>query len=289
MKDLVTVQEQNTVKATNATQDEQVINMWLYGRSPKTVKEYKRNALEFLAFSGSPLRGTTVETLQEYVNSLSTLGLPSIRAKLSAVKSLFSYAHRIGYVPFNVGAVVELPKSKDTLAERILPESDVIRMIALEQNTRNKAILILLYAGGLRVSEIVNLTWNDVSYGSENIYLTVYGKGNKTRYITLARTQFEPIQGLYEGQSNAHIFRSQKGGALDQSQVNRIVKRSAKRAGIDKPVSPHWLRHAHASHSLDHGCPVHVLQSTLGHSSLTATSRYTHARPKEGSGNYLAI
>jgi len=289
MKDLVKVQEQNTVKATNATQDSQVINMWLYGRSPRTVKEYRRNALEFLSFVGAPLRCTTVETLQEYVNSLSGLGLPSIRAKLSAVKSLFSYAHRVGYVPFNVGAVVELPKEKDTLAERILPESDVIRMIALEQNKRNKAILVLLYAGGLRVSELVNITWNDVSYASESVYLTVYGKGNKTRYITLAQAQFAPIQGLYEGQGNDHIFRSQKGGALDQSQVNRIVKRSAKRAGIDKPVSPHWLRHAHASHSLDHNCPVHVLQSTLGHSSLTATSRYTHARPKEGSGSYLAI
>jgi integrase/recombinase XerD len=88
----------------------------------------------------------------------------------------------------------------------------------------------------------------------------------------------------------APVFASRKrGGTLDSSQVERIVRTAARRAGIAAPVSPHWLRHALASHALDRGCPLHVLQQTLGHSSLATTSRYSHARPGDSAGLYVAV
>ena len=85
------------------------------------------------------------------------------------------------------------------------------------------------------------------------------------------------------------VFRSRKGGHLDRSQVLRIVQAAARRAGIDLAVSPHWLRHAHASHALDRGAPISLVQATLGHASVSTTSKYLHARPGDSSSRYLAV
>jgi site-specific recombinase XerD len=80
-----------------------------------------------------------------------------------------------------------------------------------------------------------------------------------------------------------------KGLGLDCSRILQIVREAARRAGIDAPVSPHWLRHAHASHALDHGAPLHLVQATLGHASVATTSRYLHARPDQSSAAYLLL
>ena len=76
---------------------------------------------------------------------------------------------------------------------------------------------------------------------------------------------------------------------MTDSGIWRIVKAAAQRAGIEGPVSPHWLRHAHASHALDRGAPIHLVQATLGHASITTTGRYLHARPKESSSKFLPL
>ena len=85
------------------------------------------------------------------------------------------------------------------------------------------------------------------------------------------------------------MFRSRKSGPLDPSQVHRIVKAAAERAGLSAEVSAHWLRHAHASHSLDRGAPIHLVQQTLGHASVATTGRYLHARPTDSSARYLGV
>ncbi|HEY9662329.1 MAG TPA: tyrosine-type recombinase/integrase, partial [Allocoleopsis sp.] len=88
---------------------------------------------------------------------------------------------------------------------------------------------------------------------------------------------------------NDAVFCSRRGKALSRTQVHRVVKGAAKQAGIDKPVSAHWLRHAHASHSLKRGAPINLVSQTLGHASLDTTSIYLHADPDDSSGLYLAI
>jgi site-specific recombinase XerD len=85
------------------------------------------------------------------------------------------------------------------------------------------------------------------------------------------------------------VFRSRKGGPLDASQVHRIVKAAAERAGLSGEVSAYRLRHAHASHSLDRGAPIHLVQQTLGHASVATTGRYLHARPTDSSARYLGV
>jgi integrase/recombinase XerD len=85
------------------------------------------------------------------------------------------------------------------------------------------------------------------------------------------------------------VFRSRKGGHLDPSAVHRIVKAAANRAELPDHVSAHWLRHAYASHSLDRGAPIHLVQATLGHASVATIGRYLHARPTDSSARYLGV
>ena len=90
-------------------------------------------------------------------------------------------------------------------------------------------------------------------------------------------------------QPSVPVFRSQRGGHLDTSQAWRIVRAAARRDGLIAPVSPHWLRHAHASHAMDRGAPLHLVAATLGHASVATTGRYLHARPSDSSARYLAV
>jgi integrase/recombinase XerD len=207
---------------------------------------------------------------------------------MSAAKSLFAFGHRLGYLPFDVARPLHLPTLRDKLAERILDETDVLRMIALERQPRNRAILLTFYAGGFRVSEISALKWRDLVRRDSAGQITVFGKGGKTRTVLMPESVWNALMSLRgDAKDDAPVFRSRKGGHLDESQVWRIVRKAAERAGIDKDVSCHWLRHAHASHALDRGAPIHLVQATLGHSSIATTGRYLHARPTESSGDYL--
>lgn len=286
--------QQNTQLIVIDNQDMQLINMWVHGRSTHTQKAYRHDVQALLTYTGKPLRETTLEDLQNFADSLE--GKDTTKARtLNAVKSLFSFAHTTGYIPFNVGAALRLPKLKNTLAQRIMSEEDTIKMISLEDNPRNHAILRLLYHCGLRVSEIVALRWSDViQRANEGAQLTIFGKGGKTRQVLISKSMYEELEALeYNDElhrDSAYIFRSRKGGnALETRQVERIVTEAAKRAGVKGNVSPHWLRHAHASHSLDRGAPINLVRETLGHENLATTGKYTHARPNASSSQYLPL
>ena len=274
-----------------AETDEQLVRLWLHGRPRTTVRAYEFDADRFRAFVDKPLRMVTVGDVQEFSDSLAHLADASRARALSAVKSLLSYGHRIGYLPFNVGAPVRLPRLKDTLAERILPEETVIKMVTGEATPRNRALLRVLYGAGLRVSELTGLRWRDVAERDDTAQITVYGKGGKTRHVLLSAGTWEALRAIRgEAGPDDAVFRSTRGGGpLDARQARRIVAAVARRAGVDAQVSPHWLRHAHASHALDRGAAIHLVQATLGHSSVATTGRYLHARPTESSSKYLAI
>jgi site-specific recombinase XerD len=154
---------------------------------------------------------------------------------------------------------------------------------------RDAALLAVLYGCGLRRAEVVAL--DHVDYHAETRALTVrHGKGGKTRHILLPPAIWREIVALRgKGGPAAPAFSSQRGGHLHPSQVLRIVKAAARRAGLSGAESPHWLRHAHASHALDRVAPIHLVRATLGHSSIATTGRYTHARPMDSSARYLAL
>ena len=115
----------------------------------------------------------------------------------------------------------------------------------------------------------------------------MFGKGGKTRAVLLKTSMWQDLVALRGADPDAALFRSREGGARDPSQVHRVVKTAARRAGLSLAVSAHWLRHAHVSHALDRGAPVHLVQATVGHACLATTSRYAHARPSDSNSRYL--
>lgn len=269
-----------------------LIEMWLHGLSPQTQERYRRTSRRFLEFVNKPLHLATLADFQGWQLTLSDLSPSSQRTALATIKSLLSFGHKIGLLSENIGLQMRKPKAKDCLHERILSETEVQSIIAQELCDRNRVILLLLYASGLRVSELCQLTWKDLKPRGDSGQVTVLGKGGKTRTVLLPGAVWNEIMHLrLYAHSGDAVFCSRegddKGRHLDRTQVYRIVAAAAKRAGIDAKVSPHWLRHSHASHSLEHGAPIHLVQATLGHSDITTTSRYLHARPNDSSAMYL--
>ncbi len=274
-----------------ADSDAHLIHLWLHGRSRHTQRAYAADIARFLAGAGKPLLAVTLADLQAFADSLADLAPATCYRSLSAVKSLLAFGHRIGYLPFDVGRALRLPGVRNRLAQRILPEADVHRMLSLEANERNRILLTVLYASAVRVSEICSLCWRDLQANGDGGQITVFGKGGKTRSIQIPPSvwrQLERFRG--DAADDQPVFRSRKrGGGLTAGAVLRLVRQAARRAGIEQAVSPHWLRHAHASHALDRGAPIHLVQATLGHASITTTGRYLHARPQDSSSRFLAL
>jgi integrase/recombinase XerD len=281
-----------TVRAS-AGNDDQMAALWLHGRSNHTARAYRADFELFRARVGKPLGVVTLADLQGFADSLEGAAATRYRT-LSAVKSLLAFAHRIGYLPFDVGRVLRLPAVRNRLAERILSEPELHRILSLEPDPRNRAMLTLLYASGVRVSELCGLSWRDLQVNGEGGQVTVMGKGSVTRSIQIPASVWNAVTGLRPDEAGPDdpVFRSRKrksGGRLRPVAVLRIVRAAAQRAGIALPVSPHWFRHAHASHALDRGAPIHLVQATLGHVSINTTGRYLHARPQDSSSRYLPL
>lgn len=281
------------------TSDRLLIEAWLHARSPHTQRAYASDIRRLAASLaenqtsgvGKSLHSISVSSLQTFADTLSHLG-PATRYRiLSAVKSLLAFAFQIGYLPFDIGRVLRLPAVKNRLSERILTEADVLRLLQSESNPRNRLMLFVLYSAGIRVQELCSLCWRDVAPNGASGQITVFGKGGSTRSILLPPDVWNALDATRPGGPEARdqpVFRSRKQGrALLPGAVRDIVKRAAHRVGIRLPISPHWLRHAHASHALDHGAPIHLVQATLGHANLNTTGRYLHARPQDSSGMFL--
>lgn len=276
-----------------ADTDAGLIEIWVARHASRhTQRNYRARADHFRRFVRKPLAQVRIGDVQAYVASLGELA-PATRANaIAAVKSLLTFGQEVGYLQFNVGKAVKAPPVKNTLAERIMSESDAMRMVALEPNARDRAFLTLLYGGGLRISEACDLRWRDLAERDGGAgQATVYGKGGKTRVVLLSANTWRTLLALRgEAGPEEPVFRSRKQGAcITVRQADRIVKAAAERAGLSAEVSAHWLRHAHASHALDRGAPIHLVQATLGHASVSTTGRYLHARPSESSARFLGV
>ena len=281
---------------SGADSDRQLIAQWLLRhQSPHTRSAYAGDVRAFLDFAGEPrLASVTVRHLQAWVSHLdATLAPSTVNRKLASVRSLLGYGQQTGYLPFNVGAAVRPRRIPDRLAERILPERDCLNLLAAAGNTiqgaRNTALLSFLYYTGSRVSEACGLQWRDLNL-EDPPTVAIHGKGGRTRHVGLPPVCEEALKRILpkDRDPDDHVFVTRTGRGLSRHEVSVVVKAAARRAGLTVPVSPHWLRHAHATHAMDRGAKVHLVQATLGHASLVTTSRYVHVRPGESSGHALA-
>ncbi|WP_414544798.1 tyrosine-type recombinase/integrase [Nostoc sp. CCY0012] len=283
----------------NAQAEAKLIALWLDGKARSTVQSYQRYIRRFLEFLDKPLKKVTYEDLVEYSTQFQTTADSTRRIYIAAVKSLISFAHKIGYIPFNVGMAIKLGELPDVINERYLDEADIKLMVRAAQKhleaaktpkrqstaKRNLLIIKLLYQAGLRASEICQLTWADLTprHDSGQVYVRK-AKGNKNRTILIKSKLWAELMEFKDNASATDaVFSSQKGGHLERQNLHPIVKAIAVEAGLSAKVSAHWLRHAHGSHAIERGTNPVLVKDTLGHSNLAITDRYLKARPHDSS------
>jgi integrase/recombinase XerD len=282
-------------RLTRADTDEQLVDAWLAGlASDHSRRNFAATAGRFLGAlnqRGLSLRSlTTIEDLQQILVALTAgRSASTTRQYVLRVKSLLGFAHKLGYCRVNPGVAVKAPKAPRALAKRILGELQVQDLIRRSGSARNRVLYALIYAAGLRVSEVCALNVGDViARDDKRIQLHVVGKGMKEREVLLPQS-LAPVVLALVGQrpSQEALFLSKVGRRLTPRGINYLIKGAAKRAGVTSKVSPHWLRHGHASHALRNGADVVVVSATLGHANVAITSVYLHAEPGTSSGDKL--
>lgn len=288
-----------------ARSDRELVRLWLAEKAAHTQRAYHADIEEFIDRVDKPIQSILLKDVQRFKEYLmyKDLATSTVSRKLACVKSLFTFAHKIGYVRFNVGQPVRQPTPRRRLNERLLSHGEVHSLFAsaagTNHPTRNRALLRLFYASGIRRSELAGLRWRDLDRRPDlsppRGQVTVWGKGDQERTVLLTEAAWNALMELRQaerqdgrGRADDPVFWSRQGGALSESAVYRVVRKAARAAGIDgKPVSPHSFRHAHITHALQNGASLHVVMDTVGHASLQVTSDYSHARPSESSSDYL--
>lgn len=262
--------------------------------SKHSIEAYLNDISKLAEFDSMKLSGVgpkkiSAENLRDFLNYLTDLGLGArSQARLvSAIKSFYKFLLLEDEIKDSPAAGLESPrlgrKLPDTLSfDEIML---LVRTIDLskEEGTRNKAIIETLYSCGLRVSELVNLRMSKLNFSEE--YISVIGKGNKERLVPIGPDAIKYIS-IYLDEKRRHmdvkkgsediVFLNRRGKQLTRVMIFTIVKNLCKEAGIKKTVSPHTFRHSFATHLVEGGADLRVVQDLLGHASITTTEVYTH-------------
>ena len=265
-------------------------NLWLeYGLSQNTISSY-RTDLKFLQnhFAKADISSLNFEQLHSFISHRSKHGYSarSNARMISTLRKFYNWIEITNKTQTNPTSNLELPKLAKNLPKDI-SESDIEKLLEApnmsEQiGVRDKAMLELMYATGLRVSELISLDIDDMDVNMGVI--RVLGKGSKERIVPIGEYALEYL-GIYYEQVRPDLAKSSKERAVFLSKhFKRITRQSfwyriknyAVIAGIDSKVSPHTLRHAFATHLLDHGADLRSVQLLLGHSSVSTTTIYTH-------------
>lgn len=264
--------------------DFEVISLWLSDKSKTSQITYQSTVKQFLEFVAKPLNDLTLEDLGLWQKRLEfTYSPATINNKILTVRSLLRYCYEVGYINVHIGFKLKAKPLPNTLNQKCLEVDEVKKLIAQTTNDRDLVLFSLMFGCGLRVSEAINLKWDDL----QGDKLTVFGKGGKSRTIKLSHQLLTNITRL-ERKSNL-MFVSYRGKRLTRGWVHEIIKKCAVSAGINPKVSCHWLRHSHATAALKNGCDIFLLKESLGHSNISTTQKYLSNNPEEGSSLFIEI
>ena len=258
------------------------------GLSPLTIAAYRRDLRQFAEFAGANRWRHDPEPLLAFVGALQANGaLGSTQARKSAaVRSFYAFALREGYATRDIPALVDAPRPGLYLPDVLAPD-DVARILDAPPaddpiGIRDRAILELLYGCGLRVSELVGLDTDRVDLPHQQ--LRVIGKGNKERRVPMGDEARERLHRYRTGpwaewtarRPTPAVFVGKRGNRLPRELVWRLVRRWADASGVRERVTPHTFRHSFATHLLEGGADLRVVQALLGHASIATTQLYTH-------------
>ena len=252
--------------------DELEKRLKLKGFSPRTIKSYKYNIGKFFEFVKKKPENVQKEDIEAYFMTLINKGkqTATIRLNYSSLKFFFTWI-----VPREINFhSIDQPKKKKSLP-KVLIKSEIERMIKATTNLKHKLLIELLYSSGLRVSEAINLKVNEIDIENNSVRVN-QGKGKKDR-ISILSEHFKKdlLKYLCQKRDN-NIYLFSKGDShIVLKTAQRIVAIAAKKAGLDKKVTPHMLRHSFATHLLENGTDIRYIQKLLGHSRLETTQIYT--------------
>jgi len=265
------------------------------GLSPRTLAAYGSDLAGFAASLRQPgAWARSHEPALEYLRALRTRWhrAPStVRRRAAALRAFYRFAFAEGLIGLDVASLLELPRQARRLPDTLDPDA-VERLItapdpATRAGLRDRALLELLYACGLRISEAVGLDVEDLS--AEGAYVRVIGKGDRERLVPVGEPALDALSAyltevrpslIREARTPAGrggpLFLSARGRRLSRQAAWELVRAAARRAGLTEHVSPHTLRHSFATHLLEGGADLRVVQELLGHASISTTQLYTH-------------
>jgi integrase/recombinase XerD len=273
------------------------------GLSPATIRAYRADLTDFASTRGATQAwATSADAAIGYLAARTRRGRPrdpglapsSLRRRAAALKGFYRFAYGEGLIKRDVAAHLDLPRPSRLLPETLtVAETERLLEAAGDESTaqprglRDRALLELLYAAGLRISEAIGLDRDDLSM--DGAFVRVIGKGDKERLVPVGDVCLEWLARWIDGPRPAllaigHVaaarggplFLGDRGGRLARQQAWAAVKRAAALAGLADRVSPHTLRHSFATHLLEGGADLRVVQELLGHASISTTQLYTH-------------
>lgn len=261
------------------------------GLAPNSIASYRRDLQKFVAYlrqQRKSLKRITREDIRQFLAALYQRGLKarSVARHLVSLRNFFRFLMKEGRIGSDPTAEVDSPKLGQSLPTYLTREEVEVLLAQPDVSTaaglRDKAMLELLYATGMRVSELVNLRWEDfeVNLG----IVRCRGKGNKERLIPVGKSALRAVEAYVEHARGklakrsavSHLFLNQRGGALSRVGFWKLLARYGRAAGIASPLTPHVVRHSFATHLLERGADLRSIQLMLGHSDISTTQIYTH-------------
>lgn len=264
------------------------------GYSLNTVNGYIQDIFQFLELSGKDIKKIDEKEIKQYLQYLNLNLKPSTRArKISSLKKFYHYLE-INYQIKDLFMNVEFPKQRKSIPKYLTIEELNLFLNSIELNTkigiRDKAMLELLYASGMRISELLSLKQIDLKLN--NGIIKVVGKGNKERIIPINEKSIKALNNyltirveFLQDTNPQELFLNNRGQPMTRQGLTDIIKKRAKKIGL-KDISAHKLRHSVATHLLNAGADLRMIQTFLGHKNISTTEIYTHVNKKNLSKEY---
>ncbi len=276
--------------------------LWMErGVSDNTLAAYRTDLMHFakwLSQHGEGLETAGDSHIRLYLGTLGQYSTRTLARRLSSIRNFYSYMLREGRLTVNPSTRVEAPRLGRPLPKSLTEEEVESLLAAPDTETllglRDRTMLEVLYATGLRVSELVGLSLTQLNLRQGLVRVT--GKGNKERLVPLGAESLDWLQrylqngrpDLVANSGSEAVFPNRRGTQMTRQAFWHVIKRYAGLAGITKPLSPHVLRHAFATHLLNHGADLRAVQMLLGHTDISTTQIYTHVARERLKGLHAA-
>jgi|TARA_B110000503_G_scaffold27139_1_gene43081 site-specific recombinase XerD len=283
--DVSKIPKKTRFKRDLTTAEKKILNnfyLFLKGKrySQSTIQTYTVFVADFINFhTKTPLEELTNRDVELFIETVFIERNYSVSSQRQFISALKIFTVFYPQIKIN-NLSLERPKKSRTLPS-VLSQEEVLRIIQYTQNIKHRAILTLLYSCGLRIGELINLKLEDFHVERKQL-IVKKGKGRKDRYVSLADSFLPLLSNYYHSyKPTIYFVEGQNGGKYSAESIRSFLRKSCKKAGIRKLVTPHTLRHSYATHLLENGVDLRYIQTLLGHSKPETTMIYTHVQRKD--------